>query len=277
MTDNIFKYIDVERTIAEFGYDPRELKKASEKFVIGICPDCEERRSIRFFSVKVSTCCRKCTYARLHYSHNEVTETDLQNVDLKATITKFGYDPFRLRRTSNKKVVHKCESCGLLKDKKLSEAIKVKKCLKCSNAEIVSILKANSQSIEEKKQKQKEYREKNKEIIKEQKRVKYLEKKASEPKKEKICRWCNETHYRPRNNCCSDECTKAHRKDYEKKHWDSYYENNKTRLQAERRNYSSKFYHENKEFCLEGMRKRARQAAMNRAISKVQITTLQEI
>lgn len=61
MDEDIFKYIDVERTIAEFGYDPRGLTKGSSKFVIPICITCNDTRDlITFRSANKSKECRSC-------------------------------------------------------------------------------------------------------------------------------------------------------------------------------------------------------------------------
>lgn len=55
-----FAHIDIERTIAEFGYDPRGLKPSSHRLVISFCVLCLERRTQKFGKSKYNKC-RSCS------------------------------------------------------------------------------------------------------------------------------------------------------------------------------------------------------------------------
>lgn len=127
MTDDIFKYIDVERTIAEFGYDPRELKPNSGKLVFCYCKQCNAIRQLRFARAKDNTICRDC------FVFNEKREiSNLINVE--KTLEMFGYDPTFLKKYSEKVVLVKCPNCLEEREAPFCSANKSKFCSHCSKS-----------------------------------------------------------------------------------------------------------------------------------------------
>lgn len=123
-----FRYIDVERTIAEFGYDPRELSKGSGKKVYIICSHCGKVR-IKTFQKSNQSKCRYCVTIR------EVSNLDnIKHVDVKKTIEELGYDPRLLKPRSHKKVFVICIDCGVSWLKVFNFATKEIRCMSCSRS-----------------------------------------------------------------------------------------------------------------------------------------------
>lgn len=60
-----FRYIDVEKTIAEFGYDPRELNKFSKKKTLFICQQCNCVVAKRFVDGIKGKYCSDCRFFRI--------------------------------------------------------------------------------------------------------------------------------------------------------------------------------------------------------------------
>lgn len=93
MTDDIFKYIDVERTIAEFGYDPRELNKTSHKLVHHFCPDClRSKNPTRFVNVLHKRSCNQC-------ARNKIKSTVADRLKVLKNCEKCGLEHLTWART----------------------------------------------------------------------------------------------------------------------------------------------------------------------------------
>lgn len=144
MTDDIFKYIDVERTIAEAGYNPLEKALTYRDLVFALCTECgADRGLIKFTSFQKYKVCKKCSgvikakkreeamFSIVHFSLEQLT-----SVDVKKTIEHFGYSPQNLSKGSSKKVFAICKNCKCDKGvKTFVTSISYPMCLSCSNSD----------------------------------------------------------------------------------------------------------------------------------------------
>lgn len=134
MTSELLKQIDAEKTIEEFGYDPREIRLTSRIRVMSICPDCGERRSQHIWRMKLSATCLSCAQKKKNASMLvEPNNLPLDGVDVDGTIAAFGYDPRLFKSRSNRIVLAYCVNCGKPKGERIfQDAITKKDCLLCS-------------------------------------------------------------------------------------------------------------------------------------------------
>lgn len=142
MTEDIFKYIDVERTIAEFGYDPRELGKSSHKKVYVLCSNCGNPRGknglpIGFFYAIKDMICKTCSMNNITLKNVYISKNEeiYKNIDIEETILSFGYDPRNITFGSARKVIKSCPDCKKNKAVEFSAHVKAPNatCYSCSN------------------------------------------------------------------------------------------------------------------------------------------------
>jgi hypothetical protein len=154
MADDIFQYIDIERTIAEFGYDPRNFTFGVQKKVFWFCSCCENsmEKAKPFAKAALGQNCASCGAKKAQKNRfwNEienrerlglVDEIGCEGIDIEATKEKYGYDPRYLTKKSSQLVCKVCKICGEKKDVKKADAVKSLRCQKCVEIE------AGSQNI----------------------------------------------------------------------------------------------------------------------------------
>lgn len=151
MTEDIFKYIDVERTIAEFGYDPRELGFHQRTPVYSFCRYCKSDKGLQtYFNAKKDIGCRKCCKLPKVKSENERLKVS-ETVSIARTVSEFGYDPRDLSKSSKRKVIVCCSICKKEREQTFRDSWVVKKCIDCEFSTRVWTDKAKKEQSERKK------------------------------------------------------------------------------------------------------------------------------
>lgn len=117
------KFLDVQATINEFKYDPRDRDFNRRNKVIATCEFCLNNFPIRYSNLasnKKHVCCKTCGSLASKYkgqiSKHEFyilkrPKLDYSDVDSKLTISAFGYDPTQVSPFSNKLIIVACHFC----------------------------------------------------------------------------------------------------------------------------------------------------------------------
>lgn len=144
MTDDIFKYVDFDRTFRELNYDPRQSSAMGRKPSFCFCPICEQQKAkpIAYRDLGKHQPCASCAAKKRMALRLKVKLDSIENredvspfVDIEKTIALFGYDPRNLNPMSSSKVIGKCISCGTEKKKPIPMSGARKKCRNCAEKE----------------------------------------------------------------------------------------------------------------------------------------------
>lgn len=134
MTDEIFKYIEIELTIKEFGYDPRDLSRGSAKLCIGRCEICQEKKVQPFRSLITYRACKDCSGKRMKRGNEKLnTRQAFYLIDFDLTEKAFGYKVEFLKEKSPRKVIAHCEACNEKRVVQFRNAMLHKVCVHCSD------------------------------------------------------------------------------------------------------------------------------------------------
>lgn len=126
-----FAHIDIERTIAEFGYDPSGINFPKKNQVFSFCKYCGEDKGLQtFFNAMRDIKCRKCFKKPNGDTVKEKFDIS-KTIDVEKTISTFKYDPRHLSKGSKRKVVVCCDLCKKYRNQSFNESFVVKKCIEC--------------------------------------------------------------------------------------------------------------------------------------------------
>lgn len=112
-----------EETFRRFGYYPSNLKSLSDKKILAKCDICGIIREIR--NSAYHNLCKSCWRVKPRGTYaikNGMLEEE--------TYEEFGYYPSQLKSGSSKKILVRCESCGIIR--KLSLRDYRDECLRCT-------------------------------------------------------------------------------------------------------------------------------------------------
>ena len=118
--------IDDGATLEKYGYSASNLGSGSTKKVVAVCEFCRNKfdTSLCIINKHPATACKKCDAVASHYSRlgsigdkhefwgSRQPKLDFKDVDIQATVVKYGYSPRDVNPFTTKRIIAICAYCS---------------------------------------------------------------------------------------------------------------------------------------------------------------------